>query len=503
MPLYRRRSPKNSCVATLSVLVFVTFFTGMVYLTSTRWRHYISTPEYATWGDRASTAVTHTINDHIYFSSFDGQSVYTNRGMTGGCNKRAPHSLEYEMLRKVRLEVIMFLATKGGNFYTKDNCRHIRYRDVPGVGVEVDVVCRRPELTLAERVTVLYPLQASLVTLHTQVATTERINIIMPLKGRPEIFKLFLNNLQKVIASGNVKVGLTVVCFFDKYTEDNRLAFLEAAKNMTDLQTHFIELPQQSFSRSKALNVGVEQSEIEGEVVFLCDVDVLFTSDFLLRCLTMPVQNHQVFFPIVFSQYNPELVFSLFGKKVPPPLDTLFIDDHSGFWRLWGHGMVCLYKSDFLKISGLNSARNGWGGEDLKFLEKTSKMKYYKIIRSLDYGLFHIYHPKDCKDVGQGMMWSCKSLQAMSEASNVDFGLWFFRKGYNSSLWGILKTEEEWERKVSDEWDRKVDVEWERNAADEQEREVDGKLEEVQEEDIIPAPSRAQPNLNTHLCSVT
>lgn len=166
---------------------------------------------------------------------------------------------------------------------------------MPSVGVEVDVVCSRPDLPMAERVTVLYPLQASRVTLHTQIATTkERINIIMPLKGRPDTFKLFLNNLQKVVANGDVKVGLTVVCFLDEHTEKNRQALVEAAKNVKDLQTHFIELPQESFSRSKALNVGVEQSRVEGEVVFFCDVDILFTPDFLLRCLTTPVQNHQV-----------------------------------------------------------------------------------------------------------------------------------------------------------------------------------------------------------------
>lgn len=41
--------------------------------------------------------------------------------------------------------------------------------------------------------------------------------------------------------------------------------------------------------------------------------------------------------------------------------------------------MVCLYKSDFLKINGFDSKTTGWGGEDIRFLKRAVKMKYKSI----------------------------------------------------------------------------------------------------------------------------
>lgn len=97
----------------------------------------------------------------------------------------------------------------------------------------------------------------------------------------------------------------------------------------------------------------------------------------------------------------------------------------------------------------------------------------------------------------------------MGEASSMDFGLWFFRKEYNSSIWGILKKEEEWEKRSSEAWDTKGDVEPENNTDQEWEIKVDGKLEEVVNKDdkmpaqevsyhLIPEPPQAC-NINTDL----
>lgn len=48
------------------------------------------------------------------------------------------------------------------------------------------------------------------------------------------------------------------------------------------------------FSRGRGLQEGVERTKLKGDVLFFCDVDVLFNSDFLTRCRATPVEGHQV-----------------------------------------------------------------------------------------------------------------------------------------------------------------------------------------------------------------
>ncbi|XP_047476837.1 chondroitin sulfate N-acetylgalactosaminyltransferase 1-like [Penaeus chinensis] len=376
------------------------------------------------------------VNDHIYFNIFDGTTVYDNQDSTKGTVSRGPHKEEVSMFSRVQERAVRFLDGKYPDRYSAGDCAFIRYRTLPTTGIEVDVTCRDSRTGDIDRVSMLAPLESPRVLYHHLVAGSRPINIIMPLKGRPDNLQIFMQNLENILSKDNrLSVGLTVVYFKDDDQQECQRILQKAEKSFPNLKTEFI-LQEGPFSRGRGLQVGVEKTTLRAEIVFFCDVDVLFTKEFLTRCQSTPVEGYQVFFPMVFSMYNPEFIYPLHKHRIPPPLHQLEVNDNNGYWRVWGHGMVCIYKSDFFKIGGFDMAKSGWGGEDLDLVRKTVRVGKYKIIRSLEPGLFHRYHSKECDDARQ--FFPCIKTKALNEASKLSFGLWYFKQKHNVSVYGFL-----------------------------------------------------------------
>ncbi|XP_045623726.2 chondroitin sulfate N-acetylgalactosaminyltransferase 2 [Procambarus clarkii] len=362
--------------------------------------------------------------DHIYYSFYDGTHVYDNQASVNGQVSRRPHRDEILMFSLVLHKALIYLNSKSPDRYHPQHCTSVRYRTVPTVGLEFDVICRTPE-GAAERVTLLHefsPLRLAF--RHTFTNVT--VNLIMPLRGRLQALQIFLENVKDVLTDNAVELGLTLVYFDDPESQRVREVLQEAENQLPNLQTEFILLEKKlGFSRGHGLQEGVEKSKLKGEVVFFCDVDVLFTREFLTRCQTTPIRGLQVFSPVVFSQYNPHLHPPRLQRRIKddPQLQRQVKDD-LGYWRLWGHGMACLFKSDFYELATF-SKTSGWGGEDLNFLKNVVNHGGYKVIRSLDPGLFHLYHAKSCDKAKN--RFTCSMVRAASEASKTSLGLWYFK----------------------------------------------------------------------------
>uniref|UniRef100_A0A8C1N0X9 Hexosyltransferase n=1 Tax=Cyprinus carpio TaxID=7962 RepID=A0A8C1N0X9_CYPCA len=175
-----------------------------------------------------------------------------------------------------------------------------------------------------------------------------------PLHGAEYILDLLL--LYKKHKGRKVTVSLKIFSSFQisEYTKE--------AQEQTDLSI----IPMTGgFSRGLALEMGSSQLA-NNSLLFFCDVDLVFNADALQRCRENTIEGGQVYFPIVFSQYDPKIVYA--GG---PPEDSAFVfTKKSGFWRHYGFGITCIFKSDFLKAGGFDTSIQGWGLEDVDLFTK-------------------------------------------------------------------------------------------------------------------------------------
>ncbi|MGH0161717.1 UNVERIFIED_CONTAM: hypothetical protein FKN15_041667 [Acipenser sinensis] len=219
-----------------------------------------------------------------------------------------------------------------------------------------------------------------------------KINILVPLSGRYEIFVRFMANFEKTCLIPNQNVKLLLLLFStDNNTEKMKQVELMREYHMkypkADMEIKSVSGP---FSRALALDVGSSRFSNDS-LLFYCDVDLLFTADFMKRCRSNTILGEQSYFPIIFSQYDPKVVYA---GKVQSDNHYVFTLK-TGLWRHYGFGITCVYKGDLIQAGGFDVGIQGWGLEDVDLFNKFVQSGI-KIFRSTDIGIVHVHHAVIC-----------------------------------------------------------------------------------------------------------
>ncbi|KAL0122149.1 hypothetical protein PUN28_007124 [Cardiocondyla obscurior] len=217
------------------------------------------------------------------------------------------------------------------------------------------------------------------------------INFILPLSGRYEVFQRFLQNYEDICLATGEKTSLLVVLYQHKNenTFNKTIDLIEQFKYKYRSASIEVLPVSGEFSRARALDLGASKMRADDLMLFI-DVDIVFTGSALNRIRLNTLLGRRIYFPIVFSQYDPKIDYGNARTQ-----DKFAINEISGHWRQYGFGIVSLYKSDYRTVGGLDLSIQGWGKEDVEFFEKVVKSNL-DIFRAADRHFVHVYHEIEC-----------------------------------------------------------------------------------------------------------
>lgn len=248
------------------------------------------------------------------------------------------------------------------------------------------------------------------------------VNFILPLTGRLPQFKRFLKNFENVCLrnsgttlSGHTReqVSLMVMYFAEQSPEKEQKAlFTQLKEKYPGVKMKWINM-EGRFSRALALTVGAAQHG-KSSLLFFCDVDLEFNAGFLSRCRGNTIKSKQVYYPIVFSQFAPEIAF----RNEHRPNNSFHYTEDAGFWREYAFGITCQYREDFDIIGGFDTTIQGWGMEDVDLYDRYVSSERHTIFRAPDPGLVHIYHEVSCdKKLAEKQLNMCYASKAQTYGS--------------------------------------------------------------------------------------
>ncbi|XP_025288241.1 chondroitin sulfate synthase 3 [Canis lupus familiaris] len=220
----------------------------------------------------------------------------------------------------------------------------------------------------------------------------KKIHILVPLVGRYDIFLRFMDNFEKtcLIPKQNVKLVITLFSRDSGQDSNKHIELIKEYQNRYPNAEMTLIPMKGEFSRGLGLEMASSQFDNDTLLLF-CDVDLIFRGDFLQRCRDNTIQGQQVYYPIIFSQYDPKVT----NGGNPPTDDDFVFSKKTGFWRDYGYGITCIYKSDLLGAGGFDTSIQGWGLEDVDLYNKVI-LSGLRPFRSQEVGVVHIFHPVHC-----------------------------------------------------------------------------------------------------------
>lgn len=361
--------------------------------------------------------------DYQAWEHFDGMQLYNHHTI------HPAHSLRACRDRRHELQVILGKVVQAASEQYGRHLRfkrlvngYVRHNPVRGNEYIVDAQFtdyKNPRVAIETRVSLLRPLAANYLPIPDNNKVDTTIHFIVPMSNVNERFKHFMENYEDVVLKPRENANLLLSVYGAEDVKYVRSVLQPYSETYPTANMIVIE-GQGEFSRSRALNLGMMQLRLE-DLAFLCDVDMDISSPFLNRCRRNAIMGKRVYYPEFFKMYNMDYVY--YNRPKP---DRYMIKRSHGHWTFYSFGMLCIYKSDYHMVGGLNTNIVGWGEEDVNFFEQVLRRRL-EVLRAPDTALRHRWHEKFCpSSLNENQYKHCLSSRGENLADRIELATFIY-----------------------------------------------------------------------------
>ncbi len=275
---------------------------------------------------------------------------------------------------------------------------------------------------LSHRVNLVRPLATNFIATVKTFNTHTNIRFLVPLSKVTARFKEFMRMYETLVLAEEQEAELVLCVYGASDVKEVGQLVEEYRQRYQNMQVKVLEGKGQ-FTRARALDLGFS-SLTPHQLAFVCDVDMTITKSFLDRCRSNTVEGKRVYYPEFFKLYNMEYVY--WNRNLPP---QTHLQRQHGHWAYYSFGMLCIYKSDYVKVGGFDTNIVGWGGEDVLLFNKIVRSRM-KVLRAPDVALSHRWHTKECSSsLSRRQFKQCQSSREENLADRRELARYLYERG--------------------------------------------------------------------------
>lgn len=244
----------------------------------------------------------------------------------------------------------------------------------------------------------LLPVQVNSVSAADYIST--KVNFIVATPSVSRGFQRFIMSFENSFLARKPmeQVGMLVIMYSDEDFKTYDKDLFSVSTLVTLYRNKYPEADlrlittREKYSRTEMLRMASREYP-SYELLFLADIHIDFSAQFLERCRMNTLENKQVYFPAVFNPYDPAEFYK--DTILYPYATTFHISEERGSWMQDSFHLACIYNYDLMKVLGKGEGMDeDWSLVD-RFIDKLT------IFRSVEPGLVHLWQDS-CKEVETG-----------------------------------------------------------------------------------------------------